>query len=64
MRAVTSVSQSDSAQSDGQRAGRRDVVLLELEQARARRRSGQLTVRLPHRLPVPPPADPETPTDG
>ncbi|MDP9406492.1 MAG: hypothetical protein M3P95_00955 [Actinomycetota bacterium] len=46
------MSQTHSEQEDG-RAGRRDVVLLELEQARSRRRARHLTLRLPHRLPLP-----------
>jgi hypothetical protein len=44
---------------DEQRADRRAHVLLELEQARARRRTGHVSVRLPRSRPIPP-AEPET----
>jgi hypothetical protein len=46
------VHQTDS-EPEGGRASRRDVVLLELERARARRRARDVTVRLPTRLPLP-----------
>lgn len=56
--------QTDRETRNDGRADRRDLVLLELEQARARRYSGHLRVRLPSRLPVPPPPPAEFPEAG
>lgn len=46
----------DDEPGDERRAGQRDAVLIELEQARTRRRPGRLGLRLPRRLAPPAPA--------